>query len=218
MIGLTMSKSVLLISLFISLLFNNSLALADDKPSPAEQRLYSNILEDDIVMGDAKAPVLIIEYSSLSCPHCAYFHQEVLQKLKEAYINNGKVKYVHRDFPLDKQAVDGAKLIHCAGKDRYYLYLKVLFEKQNSWVMHNNYIEILENIAKLGGLSGEKFHSCLNDNNLEQHILAVRLKATKIFDIKATPTFIINGEMFNGAQNFEFFKDKIEAKLKKVNK
>jgi hypothetical protein len=82
-------------------------------------------------LGDPDAPVTIIEYASLTCPHCAQFHNEVLPDLKERYIETGKVQLIYRDFPLDERALMAAALAHCAGPDRYFGFLDVLFETQS---------------------------------------------------------------------------------------
>jgi protein-disulfide isomerase len=169
----------------------------------AEHQEYLNKMPTDVQLGNDNAPVTVIEYSSLSCPHCAHFHHNVFPDFKTKYIDTGKVKYIHRDFPLDKVALKGATLTHCAGKDRYYTFLKVLFEKQESWAFAKNYLEVLENIAKLGGISGDKFHACEQDKTLEDSIIQTRQMATNIFKIDATPAFVINGKVYNGALNMK---------------
>ena len=85
------------------------------------------------ILGDPDAPVTIIEYASLTCPHCAQFHNEVLPELKERYIAPGKVRLIYRDFPLDQVALAAAALAHCDGSDRYFSMLDVLFETQRNW-------------------------------------------------------------------------------------
>ena len=88
---------------------------------------------EEQALGDASAPVTIIEYASLTCPHCAEFHQDVLPALKERYIAPGKVRLIYRDFPLDERALEAAVLAHCAGPERYFGFLDVLFETQSNW-------------------------------------------------------------------------------------
>lgn len=170
----------------------------------------------DIVMGNPKAPVTLIEYSSLTCPHCAHFSNDIFPTIKKDYIDTGKVKYISRDFPLDGAALKAAKLPHCAGKDRYFDFLKVLFKTQDNWAHKDDYQEILGNIARLGGMSGADFDKCMNDKELELSIADTRLHATQELNITSTPTFFINGEKLPGVGNIQAFVDVLEKALKKA--
>ena len=118
------------------------------------------------ILGDPDAPVTLIEYASLTCPHCAQFHTEVLPDLKERYIATGKVRLIYRDFPLDERALMAAALAHCAGPDRYFGFLDVLFETQSSWARAEDYLGALKKLGKLGGMSDEQMDQCLADDEL----------------------------------------------------
>jgi protein-disulfide isomerase len=172
-----------------------------------------DIQADDVVMGDPKAPVTIIEYSSLSCPHCAHFHNDVYKNIKSKYILNGKVKYVIRDFPLNSAALLAAKIAHCGGNDRYFDFVGTLFEWQDMWAFTREYMYPLEKIAKLGGLTDEKYKECTTDKKIEDFILNRAMKANNALEIDQTPTFFINGERFGGAKPYSFYEQIIEKKL-----
>lgn len=164
-------------------------------------------------MGSADAPVTMIEYASLTCPHCAAFHKETLPALKEKYIDTGKVRLIFRDFPLDRLALDAAKLAHCAGPDRYFTFLGAFFQNQERWATAEDPRAALRQLALLGGLSGEKADACLNDRALEDGILQSRLDAEKQHQIESTPSFLINGKLYAGNQGIDKFSAIIDALL-----
>jgi protein-disulfide isomerase len=157
------------------------------------------------ILGDPQAPVTIIEYASLTCPHCAQFHTEVLPGLKERYIVPGKVRMIYRDFPLDERALTAAALAHCAGPDRYFSFLDVLFQTQASWAQADDYVAALKRLGKLGGLSEEQMDACLADQELTDGILRTRLDGQNEHQIGSTPTFIIDGQAYVGARDIEEF-------------
>jgi protein-disulfide isomerase len=154
-------------------------------------------------LGDPQAPVTIIEYASLTCPHCAQFHTEVLPELKERYIAPGKVRLIYRDFPLDQNALAAAALAHCAGSDRYFSFLDVLFETQASWARAEDPIAALKRLGKLGGLSEEQMDACFADQELADGILRTRLEGQNEHQVDSTPTLVIDGETYAGARNIE---------------
>jgi len=169
----------------------------------------------DRVLGDPNAPVEIIEYSSLTCPHCRNFHLNVLPAIKKKYVDTGKVKMVYRDFPFDRTALMAAVLARCAPPDRYFSFLDVLFQNQERWSKNPNPGAALARIGKLGGLGVEDFQACMNNQALINGLIQVRLDADKRYEVKATPTFIINGDKrIVGFQSFEVF-DKLLEKLTK---
>jgi protein-disulfide isomerase len=174
------------------------------------------INETDIVVGDKNAPVTIIEYASMSCSHCATFFKTTFAPLKEKYIDNGKVKFVFRDFPLDEFALRAAMVAKCSideGVDNFLKFKKVLFSTQRNWAGKKNYLEILSNIAKLGGMKQAKFDQCIEDKDLENNILEKRLNASTILEVQSTPTFFVNGEIYAGAKEFEYVSKLIDTIL-----
>ena len=168
-------------------------------------RARAEAVRGEVVLGDGNAPVTIIEYSSLTCPHCASFHRETLPGIRERYIDTGKARLVYRDYPLDQVAVMAAMLARCAGKERFFGFVDVLFRSQKTWARASDPREALTRIGRLGGLSRGDMDACFADGELETSIYTSRVDAAKEFDIRSTPTFIINGEMVAGAQPFERF-------------
>lgn len=164
-------------------------------------------------LGDPNAPVTIIEYASLTCPHCAQFHNEVLPELKERYIATGKVRMIYRDFPLDQRALDAAALAHCAGPERYFGFIDVLFQTQASWSRADDHLAALRQLGKLGGLTESEIDACLADQELSDQILKTRLDAQNQHDITSTPSFVIDGKTYAGSRDIEEFGALIDPLL-----
>jgi protein-disulfide isomerase len=161
---------------------------------------------EDMVLGLATAPITIIEYASLTCPHCATFHTTSFPKLKEEYIDKGLVRFVYRDFPLDRAALWASQLARCSGPERYFGFLDVLFRQQASWARGNDAQAIQDNLkrlARLGGFSDQSFQTCLNDKTVETAVLEQSLKGEREFKVSSTPTLIINGKKHTGSVAFE---------------
>jgi len=151
--------------------------------------------DDKRTIGSAAAPVTVIEYMSLDCPHCAHFSLEVLPELRAKYIDSGKVKFVVRDFPLHMQAILAHQLVRCAPPDKFEAYVDVLFRTQRSWFIEDPELEkhVLLRTAKLGGMSEERFNACMADKGIEDLVLQQRLDGGNTYKIEQTPTFIIDG-------------------------
>jgi protein-disulfide isomerase len=165
------------------------------------------------ILGNPNAPVTIIEYASLTCPHCAQFHKDVLPKLKERYIAPGKVRLIYRDFPLDQTALAAAALAHCAGPERYFSMLEVLFETQANWARADDPIAALKQLGRLGGLTDEAMAACLADEKLTNGILQGRLAGENEYKIGSTPTFIIDGKAYPGSHDIDEFVKLIDPLL-----
>lgn len=168
------------------------------------------------VMGNATAPVTVIEYSSLNCSHCAHFHKDILPEVVKKYIATGKVKMIFRDFPLNALALKAAQISQCMPEDRYFPFVKTLFENMAGWSGAADPEATLIQYAKLAGLPGERITACLNDKELQDAIVKRRMQAETQFKITSTPTFIINyGQAtLTGISTFEEF-DKAIAKVVK---
>jgi protein-disulfide isomerase len=191
--------------------------LAQAQPPVADADFGEVAVEaDDFVIGQATAPVTIIEYASLTCPHCAQFHEQVLPFIKKELVESGKVRLVYRDFPLDQVALAGSVLARCAGRDRYFAFLGVLFRDQSNWARSQNPGQALSQIARLGGIGKEIFQSCLSDNKLQESILKQRLEGTQKYQINLTPTLIINGKKFSGGLTFDQIKAVIATMIPKT--
>jgi protein-disulfide isomerase len=166
------------------------------------------------VLGKADAPVTIIEFASLTCPHCKDFEINTLPKLKTAYIDTGKVKFVYRDFPLDGRALLAAMVARCAPQDRYFAFLDALFRGQDSWARAQDPIQALSQVARLGGMSQADFDACIKNQALFDAIKKDALDAQSQYKIESTPTFIINGKKMDGAHTFESFEAALKPLLK----
>ncbi len=179
---------------------------------PMDELMAPNALED-IPMGSDSAPVTIIEYASMTCPHCAHFTTETFPQLKEKYIDTGKVKYILREFPLDPLAAGAFMLARCAGKDKYYSLVEILFQEQAKWAVQNPIPPLLA-VAKQAGFTQQSFEECLKNQKLLDDMEQVRNRASDKFKVQSTPTFFINGERFVGALSFEELDKAIQPYLK----
>jgi protein-disulfide isomerase len=159
----------------------------------------------DRVLGRAEAPITIIEYSSLTCPHCAKFHNTTLPQLEREYLNTGKAKLIFRDFPLDRASMFASVVAHCAPKKRYFAFLKVLFREQQQWARSPAPKDELIRIGVQGGLTRDKIEACLADDKLADSILKTRLEGQQTHNVMATPTFFVRGKAYRGALTFEEF-------------
>jgi protein-disulfide isomerase len=170
----------------------------------------------DMALGPANAPVTIIEYASMTCPHCAAFNAEVFPKIKSTYIDTGKIRYVFREFPLDIKAAAGSMLSRCIAKGdpaKYFAVTDLLFKQQSDWVAKNT-TETLTRIGKQAGLSQQAVDDCLKDQSLLDKIVADQKYANEVLKVNSTPTFFINGEMIKGETSFEEFDKRIKSLLK----
>jgi protein-disulfide isomerase len=169
--------------------------------------------EGDVCLGSDKAPVLIIEYASMTCPHCAHFAATTFPELKKRYIDTGKVRYTLREFPLDPLAAAGFMLARCAGGDRYYPVVETLFAKQIEWVTKEP-VAPLSNIAKQFGFTEDTFKACLTNQKVLDSIEAVRDRAAKTLGVNSTPTFFVNGTKLVGDVSIEDLAKVIDPYLK----
>ncbi len=173
-------------------------------------------LMGDYVLGKDTAPLVMVEYASLSCPHCAHFSNTVLPQLEEKYIKTGKLRYVLRPFPLNEAALKGAVLLDCVGSQdekRYYTFARVLFDAQSKWAFDANFLTGLETIAAVGGISQEQFQSCMSNTDRETNILKAKKDAMDDLKIPHTPYFYVGDEIYSGDRSFEKISAFIDAKL-----
>lgn len=174
----------------------------------------------DFMLGKEEAPVTLIEYASMSCPHCAHFHNKVLPQLTKEYIETGKLRYILRQFPLNEPAFAGAMLVTCAGEAggtaRYYTFARVLFDAQNKWAFDKNFKESLKTFAEVGGINGKTFDTCMNDTKLETRILQARKDASEQLQIDSTPYIFLNGHPHKGDKSFKTVKAEIDALLREA--
>ena len=163
--------------------------------------------------GDNSSKIKLIIYESLTCSHCANFHNEVYPELKKEFIDTGLASIEFRNFPLDLAALNASKLAHCKNNGSSEL-LHFLYKNQTRWVKGNNIIDLNNNLKKIMNESSIAldFESCINNKKIEDFILEERIEGSKKYSINSTPTLIINGEKFDKKLNFK----NLEKILKKM--
>jgi len=157
----------------------------------------------DVELGNKNAKVNIIEYASMTCSHCATFHEKTFPELKKKWIDTGKVRFTLREFPLDPLATAGFMLARCAGGDKYYPIVDLLFSQQKNWAFSNKPVEALLSLVKQAGFSQESFEACLKNQQIYDAVNAVRDRAAQKLGVSSTPTFFINGQVYRGALSVE---------------
>lgn len=186
---------------------------------PAIKITPPRIEDGSFVIGDKDAPITILEFSSLSCPHCAAFHKNSLSDLKKDYVQSGKVKFVFNDFPLNKPAVDASLLLKCVDvKDRYDL-MEILFSQQSQWAFGGDHHDKIKQYAALLGISSDKADACMSDTDAERAMFEKMRANNQKYQVKSTPTFVIlpSEKVITGAQNYGVFSTEIERLLKETN-
>lgn len=157
----------------------------------------------DMVLGNPDAPIEIIEYASMTCPHCAAFHNDTMPQLKEEWIDTGRAKLVFREFPLDRLAVVASAVARCAGPEHYFGFIDVLFETQNTWARAEEPIDAIKQMVRMGGLDPAMVDTCISDSGMIDGVIATRLYGEQNYEIKSTPSFIIDGEVHAGDLTYE---------------
>lgn len=165
------------------------------------------------IEGNPDAKLTMIEYSSLTCPHCAHFHEAILPQIRETYIDTGKMRLEMRDFPLDQYALRAAAMARCAPENRYFPLLDMIFKQQAKWTRATDPIAALKQIGRLAGINGEQADACMSNEALLDGILKIRLGGQQDHDVNSTPTFVVGTEKVVGAQPFEIFQKAIEPQL-----
>jgi protein-disulfide isomerase len=164
----------------------------------------------DIGLGDPDAPVVLVDYSSMTCPHCARFHTTSLPTIKTDYIDEGHVYYIFRDFPLDARARAASMLARCSDEALYHDVVDILFERQREWATAANPADALFSIVGQAGYTQETFNACLTNRDLETAIVAGAERGAEEFGVASTPTIFINGARFPGARSPEEYAEIID--------
>lgn len=169
----------------------------------------------DRVLGKADAPITIIEYASTTCGHCANLHTTTMPKIKAEWIDTGKAKLIYRDFPTSPAHLSiGASMIaHCAGNDRYFPVLGMIFEQQEKWLGSANPLDALKKLVRLAGMTGEDVDACIAKQDLATAIQERARAGNALYDVESTPTLIINGTKVEGND-----PEKIQKTLKAAAK
>jgi len=168
----------------------------------------------DRALGKDDAPVTIVEYASMTCPHCAHFHESTYPELKKRYIDTGKVRFIFREFPLDPLAAGASMLARCADKDKFYPMIETLFQLQTKWAVEKPIPQLMA-IAKQAGISEQTFNSCLSDQKMLEAMQAEQKRATEKFGVNSTPTIFVNGKKQVGASTIEELAKVIDPLLPK---
>jgi protein-disulfide isomerase len=186
-------------------------------PAQADVALMARIMTPGALpekaFGSPDAPVTIVEYASITCHFCMKFHSETWPSLKEKYVDTGKVRFVMREFPLDPLATAGFMLARCAGDDKWYPVLDLLYRSKEAWGHAQNPAEALLQTVRQAGFTRESFEACLKDEKLYENVRQVAERGSKDFGVDSTPTFFINGEKRTGALTLAQFDAILEPML-----
>ena len=195
-------KLILIINFLIILFAINLKSYAEDSK-----------LQTNLIIGSENAKVKIKVFSSLTCPHCADFHINIVPKIKKNYIDSGKVQLILIDFPLDQAGFNASKLLHCVDEEKKLIFLDTVYENQNKWAVGDDIKKINNNLRKIVkdlGINSSQFDKCLNNEVISDKILNDRIDGHKKYSINSTPTIIINEKKFEGNANYKNIKKKIE--------
>jgi protein-disulfide isomerase len=179
-------------------------------PTPTHPLPAMSVMLAEKVLGSAAAPVTMVEYSSLTCPHCGDYHVSTLPQLKAAYVDTGRLKIVYRDFPLNQAALAGSMVARCSG-DGFFTTLDALYRAQSAWAFANDYTAGLKSVVAPLGMTSSDVDACLASTDLANGVLAIKATATQTDAINATPTFVLNGQKIFGALSFAEFSALINA-------
>ena len=191
-----------------------------DAKAPAVSDAKADILATDMVLGDPKAPVTLIEYASVTCPHCAAFNEQIMPGIKEKFVATGKVKLVFREFPTSpaNYSLIGSVLARCAaeksGTEAYFLVTDALFRAQQQWIKDNPKPELVKIVGQ-AGMDEAALDACLQRKELVEIINANAKGGMEKYDISGTPQFILNGTKMN-YKTKEEFEQQIAAAVEKA--
>ena len=170
-----------------------------------------------LTMGNPNAKVIVKVFSSLTCPHCASFHNSIFNNLKLDYIDKGLVKFEHHAFPLDLAALNAELIVRCQlDNNKKFEFLEEIYNKQNSWAVGSDINKINDLIKEIGidfDLTEKKMNKCLKDEKAQDEILNQRVEAQKRYKIDSTPTIIINEKKYTKKIDYKSFKKIIDKNL-----
>jgi protein-disulfide isomerase len=181
---------------------------------PAFELLVPPVLGDR-TFGKEDAPVTVIEYASMTCPHCAYFHGVTYPELKKRYIDAGKVRFVFREFPLDPLAAGASMLVRCADRDKFFPFVETLFQLQPQWMVDKPVPQLLS-IAGHFGMNEQAVKACLSNKQMLAALVAEQMRASNKFGVSYTPTLFVNGKKQVNGESIDDLVKVIEPLLPKT--
>jgi protein-disulfide isomerase len=215
--GLLAGVAVAALAISAPVLLSPVSAMANDMPESSGSVDMEEVLKPgplkDIGLGDPNAKVKIVEYMSMTCPHCATFHNTTFEEVKTKYIDTGKVYFIVREFPFDPRAAAAFMLARCAPEAQYHPFLSVLLKQQQGWATAQDARGALLQMSKLAGFSQESFEACLTNQKLLDDVNATMQRGATEFGVNSTPTFIINGKKYAGALSIESLSAVVDSLL-----
>ncbi len=161
----------------------------------------------EMALGDPDAPVTVIEYASFTCPHCASFHTGPFEQIKENYVDTGKVRFIHREVYFDKYGMWASLIARCAGPDRYFGIVDLIYDGQSEWSRAGSDLAIANELRKIGrmaGMDNDRIEACLTDADKLRTLVAWYQENATEHDIDATPSFVIDGEKYSNMGYSDF--------------
>ena len=178
---------------------------------------FTKVFGDVLKIGNENAKITIKVFSSLTCPHCASFHEKIFEDLKINYIDKNLVKFEHHAFPLDLAALNAEKIVRCASStEAKFKLLTKIYDKQTKWAVGSDIKKINELLIKINNdskLSENELRNCLDDENTQELILKERIDAQKEYNITSTPTIYINDKKYEDKHEFKSFKKQLDKLL-----
>ena len=170
----------------------------------------------EMTMGDENAPLKVTEYASFTCPHCRSFHENTFKEFKTNYVDTGKVHFTYREVYFDRFGLWAAMVARCGGPERYFGIVDLIYAQQATWTKGENPGAIADNLVKIGktaGLTSDELDACLQDGALAQAMIAVFEENREADGIRSTPSFIIDGDLVTGDQNYDAFSALLDEAL-----
>lgn len=171
------------------------------------------LLDEDRFEGSEDAPIQIIEYASMTCGHCANFHANVYPKLKENYIDTGKVRFTVRPLPWDNRALAVSLVTYCAPREQYKDFVAAYFSTQEQWARSDSFLEDIKKVSRLGGMDGDAVEKCVSDPDVRKVLDYTTKIATETLGVRATPTLFINGNKVEGSMPYAEFANYLDKLL-----
>ena len=198
---------------------NYVMAQSSPKPMGSDNISKVDVMEvdpkNDNIIGDVNAPITVIEYASMTCSHCANFHQLTYPELKKKYIDTGKVRLVFREFPLDRIAFAAAALARCAGEKKFFPFVDMLFRTQDKWAKGpGSPAPRLFKMAKQAGFDEKSFNACMRNKDVSDRIEKVMSTGREKHQVSSTPTLFVNGKKVEGGNSLADLEKAMEPYLK----